>query len=63
MGRQVDMYIYWPVCGVYMDMSTSSLPEFTLRRFIYMYKDVLCHAGLLSSMASVKAIYEACILL
>ena len=30
-GRQIDMYIHWPVYGVYVDLSTSSLPEFTLR--------------------------------
>ena len=35
--------------------------EFTLRPFIY--KHVIGHAGLLSSRASVNAIYGVCILL
>ena len=53
-----NMYIHWPVYDA--DLSTSSLLNFHSGQFTY--KHVIGHAGLLSSRASVKAIYGVCIL-
>ena len=61
-GRLVDMYIHWPVYGVYEDLSTSSLPPLYTQAYL-LYKDAIGDAGLLSSSASVKAIYGVCFLL
>ena len=59
-GWQVDMYIHWPVYGVYVQ--TCRPPLFlNLHSGMFIYKHVIGHAGLLSSRASVKAIYGVCI--
>ena len=56
------MYIHWPVYGVYVP--TCRPPLFlNSHSGLYMYKHVIGHAGLLSSRASVNAIYGVCILL
>ena len=56
------MYIHWPVYGVYVP--TCRPPLFlNLHSSLLIYKHVIGHAGLLSSRASVKAIYGVCILL
>ena len=34
------MYIDWPVYGVYVDLSTSSLPEFTLGPFYILTRNM-----------------------
>ena len=56
------MYIHWPVYGVYVP--TCRPPLFLiLHSGLFIYKHEIGHAGLLSSRASVKAIYGVCILL
>ena len=56
------MYIYWPVYGVYVP--TCRPPLFlNLHSGLFIYKHVIGYAGLLSSRASVKAIYGVCNLL
>ena len=54
------MYIHWPVYGVYVP--TCQPPLFlNLNSGLFIYKHVIGHAGLLSSRASVRAIYGVCI--
>ena len=56
------MYIHWPVYGVYVPTCRPHL-FLKLHSGLFIYKHVIGHAGLLSSRASVKAIYGVCILL
>ena len=56
------MYTHWPLYDVYVP--TCRPPLFlNLHSGLFKYKHVIGHAGLLSSRASVKAIYGVCILL
>ena len=56
------MYIHLPVYGVYVPNCQPPL-FLDVHSDLFIYKHVIGHAGLLSSRASVKAIYGVCILL
>ena len=61
--RSAGRHVHTLACiwFLHADLSTSSLQN--LHSGLFIFKHVIGHAGLLSSRASVKAIYEVCIML